>query len=72
MNHTASAVVGFTVVAAATVGVWFAQRWRTGKSGEAELAARIALGNALHKGPDDGSNPTISMSIFVYVIIFKY
>jgi hypothetical protein len=54
MNHTAGAVVGFTVVAAATVGMWFAQRWRQGRSSQAEWAARVALSNALHKGPGDG------------------
>jgi hypothetical protein len=55
MNNTASAVVGFTAVAAATVGVWFAQRWRQGKSAQAEWAAKVALSNALRKGPGDGA-----------------
>ena len=55
MNQTAGAVVGFTVVAAATVGMWFAQRWRTGRSAQAEWAARVALANTLHKGPGGGT-----------------
>ena len=52
MNHTtAGAAVGFTVVAAASVGMWFAQRWRQGRASQAEWAARIELANSLHKGP---------------------
>lgn len=54
MNHTAGAIVGFSVVAAATASMWLAQRWRSGRSAKAEWAARIALANTLHKGPGEG------------------
>lgn len=57
MNHTAGAAVGavgFTVVAAATVGMWFAQRWRQGRASQVEWANRIDLANSLHKGPGGG------------------
>jgi len=67
MNHTAGAVVGFTVVAAATVGMWFAQKWRQGRSGQAEWAARVALSNALHKGPGDGAS---IVSFLVVCVIY--
>lgn len=55
MNHTAAGVVAGAAFAVATMGVWFAQKWRGARTAQAEWAAQIALANALKKGPDDST-----------------